>query len=152
MDVKIDFQLGRQFGVVERIIFRLVLNGFTDAREIADALPVFSEIVLANGIKRLVNQQILAADVERGALSVSEAILALIEMCLDKRYTVDVPASLTASISNGGLLLESGRDAETVRVKEAILKALLPDVNLQLYRDTLDFVISGCNSGSMPVV
>lgn len=33
MKVRIDFQLNRRFGVVERLVFRLVLNGFNNARE-----------------------------------------------------------------------------------------------------------------------
>ncbi len=61
MKVKIDFQLNRRFGVVERIIFRLVLNGFSNAREIELALPIFSDAVIANAIRHLVNEQIIAA-------------------------------------------------------------------------------------------
>ena len=63
MKAKIDFQLNRQFGVVERIIFRLVLNGFTNAREIKLSLPLFSDAVIANAVRHLVNEQIISADI-----------------------------------------------------------------------------------------
>jgi len=65
MQVKIDFQLNRRFGVTERIIFGLVMHGFSNAREIYLSLPVFSDAVIANAIKNLVNQQILSADMKQ---------------------------------------------------------------------------------------
>ena len=44
MRVRIDFQLNRQFGIIENVIFRFVLNGFRDSNEIARALPLFAYI------------------------------------------------------------------------------------------------------------
>lgn len=102
MKVKIDFQLNRQFGVVENIIFRLILNGFTDSREIARALPLFSDSVIANGIKHLVNRQILAANIEASKLYLSEPLVAIIDMCLKNTYEIDVPAELEGYIKGVG--------------------------------------------------
>lgn len=141
MRVKIDFRLNRQFGVVERLLFRLVLNGFDDTREIAVALPVFSDSVIANGIKNLVNRQILSARVEAGRLSLSEAIVAIIEMCLEKDCQLDVPNELEDEFENGGIIISSYIQEEARSLKKAILDELLPGVRLDMYTDSLDFII-----------
>ena len=76
MKVNIDFQLSRRFGVVERLIFRLVLNGFCNAREIKLALPIFSDAVIANAVRNLVNEAIISSDIETGALFLSVPVTA----------------------------------------------------------------------------
>ena len=86
MKIKIDFQLNRSFGVVERIIFRLVLNGFTDVKEIVEALPIFSDVVIANAIKHLVNRQLLSANITAGELFLSDPLLAIIGVCLENTF------------------------------------------------------------------
>lgn len=141
MKVKIDFQLNRQFGVVENIIFRLVLNGFTDSREIAKALPLFFDSVIANGIKHLVNRQILAADIETGKLYLSEPVVAIIDMCLEKTYEIDVPAELECCIKGDGLMISGITDKESHSLKQAVLFELLPGIRLDMYVDSIDFVL-----------
>ncbi len=141
MRIRIDFQLNRQFGVVERMIFRLVLNGFTDSREIAKALPLFSDSVIANGIKHLVNRQILAADVEAGKLYLSEPLVAIIGMCLENTYEIAVPAELEGYIKGDGLMISGITNEESHSLKQAILFELLPGIKLDLYVDSLDFVL-----------
>lgn len=145
MKIKIDFQLNRSFGVVERIIFRLVLNGFTDAKEMVDALPIFSDVVIANAIKHLVNRQILSANVNTGELSLADPLLAIIGMCLDNTFDIDLsfmqneqnnlPFVFSTSIMAGD---KDVRDA-VQNIKKAILFELLPNVKLDLYIDSLDF-------------
>jgi len=141
MRIRIDFQLNRQFGVVEKMIFRLVLNGFTDSREIAKALPLFSDSVIANGIKHLVNRQILAADVEAGKLYLSEPLVAIIGMCLENTYEIAVPAELEGYIKGDGLMISGITNEESHSLKQAILFELLPGIKLDLYVDSLDFVL-----------
>jgi|GEM_PF-1050151 len=147
MQVKIDFQLNRRFGVTERIIFGLVMHGFSNAREIYLSLPVFSDAVIANAIKNLVNQQILSADIETGTLALSEPMVAIIDMCLEKSFDIVVPDSLTKDMSQEGFLLQVERwmpkelEDEVIHTKEAILQEMLPNVKLDLYLYSLDFVI-----------
>ena len=81
MKLKVDFQLNRRFGFIEILIFSLVLNGFYSAREIELALPIFSDAVIANAVRHLVNEQIISADVETSTFSLSEAMVAVIAMC-----------------------------------------------------------------------
>lgn len=141
MRIRIDFQLNRQFGVVEKIIFRLVLNGFTDSKEIAKALPLFSDSVIANGIKHLVNRQILVADIEAGKLSLSEPLVAIIDMCLKNIYELDVPAELEEYIKGDGLIISGIADKESHSLKQAVLFELLPGIKLDMYVDSIDFVL-----------
>lgn len=141
MKVTIDFQLNRQFGVVENIIFRLILNGFTDSREITKALPLFSDSVIANGIKHLVNRQILAADIEASKLYLSEPLVAIIDMCLENTYEIDVPAELESYIKGDGLMISGISDEESHSLKQAVLFELLPGIRLDMYVDSIDFVL-----------
>ncbi len=141
MRVKIDFQLNRQFGAVERIIFRLVLNGFSDSKGITKAIPLFSDLVIANGIKHLVNRQVLAADIEACKLSLSEPLVAIINMCLENTYEIDVTSELKKCIKGDGLMISNIADEDSYSLKQAILFELLPGIKLDMYVDTLDFVL-----------
>lgn len=141
MRIRIDFQLNRQFGIVERIIFRLILNGFTDSREIAKALPLFSDSVIANGIKHLVNRQVLTADIEAGKLFLSEPLVAIIDMCLENTYEIDAPVELEGYIKRDGLMISGIADEESHSLKQAVLFELLPSIKLDMYVDSLDFVL-----------
>ena len=51
MKIKIDFQLSNQFNCLEKIIFRFVLKGFRNVKNIVDILPLCSDVVIAKGIK-----------------------------------------------------------------------------------------------------
>lgn len=141
MKVKIDFQLNYQFGVIENIIFRLILNGFTDSREITKALPLFSDSVIANGIKHLVNRQILVANIEAGKLYLSESLVAIIDMCLENTYEIDVPVELESYIKGDGVMISGISDEESHSLKQAVLFELLPGIRLDMYVDSIDFVL-----------
>lgn len=141
MRIRIDFQLNRQFGVVETIIFRLVLNGFSDSNEIAKTLPLFSDSVIANGIKHLVNRQILTVNIEAGKLYLSESLVAIIDMCLENTYEIDVPAELKGYITGDGLMISGIADEESHSLKQAVLFELLPGIRLDMYVDSIDFVL-----------
>lgn len=141
MKVKADFQLNRRFGVVERLIFRLVLNGFYSAREIELALPIFSDAVIANAVRYLVNEQIISTDVETGTFSLSEAMVAVIAMCKQKSFDLEIPASLEIEIQEKGIEIFDNSKPETIELKDALIQELLPNVKLDFYRYSLDFFI-----------
>ena len=148
MKVRIDFQLNRRFGVAEKIVFRLVLNGFSNVREIESSLPIFSDVVIANAVRHLVNEQIISADIETGTLSLSEAIVAIIAMCQEQSLEIDIPSSLENEIVQNGIEVFDNSIPEAVQLKDAIIHELLPNVRLDLYRYSLDFVIfpqRGCS-------
>lgn len=143
MRIRIDFQLNRQFGVLDRMIFRLVLNGYTDAREIAEALPIFSDSVIANSIEHLINRQILNAQIELGKISLSEPLIAIIEMCLEKEYEINIPEELEEILKNSGVVLSNNSQDETKILKRTVMRELLPDIRMDVYSESIDFVIYG---------
>ncbi len=141
MQIKIDFRLNSSFGVVERIIFRLVLNGFTDVKEIVSSLPVFSDVVIANAIKHLVNRQLLKADFTQGKLSISEPIKAIIDTCVSATFSAEIPENMKEEFKKDGVIIGNFRNIESNRLKLAVLNELLPGVNLDLYVSSLDFIM-----------
>ena len=141
MKVKVDFLLNSRFGVVERLVFRLVLNGFTDVNEIVNALPLFSDSVMANGIKILVNRQILAADIEVGKLYLSEPLVAIIDMCIENIYEIDIPVELETCVKSGGIRISGIANNNSRYLAQAVLLELLPGIRLDMYVDSIDFVL-----------
>lgn len=141
MKVKVDFRLNRRFGVVERLIFRLVLNGFSNAREIRLALPIFSDAVIANAVRHLVNEQIVFSDIETGTLMLSEAVVAIIAMCQKQSFDITIPVYLENVIRHEGIVIFDNSIPETIELKDVIIKELLPNVKLDLYRYSLDFIM-----------
>jgi hypothetical protein len=146
MNVKVDFQLNNHFGLVDRIIFRLVLNGFSNAQEINAALPIFSDMVIANGIKNLVNRQMLNADVHTGTLSISDSISALLDASLNKSVQINIPDNLKENFDTGGIYISRTQDKnvnQTIcKLERAILGKLLPEINIDVLIQSLDFVLS----------
>jgi hypothetical protein len=136
MTVQIDFSLSRRFGVVEQTIFRLVLNRMSSASQISNLLWVFSDVVIANALRRLVNQQIICVDVDARKLSLSDAVVAIIETCVNNSYSLHMPDSLVDMMSEGRLLISD------INTKEAILAQLLPGIKLGFLAKSLDFSIS----------
>lgn len=141
MTVNLDFSLGFRFGVVEQTIFRLVLNGVTSSRQISELLWVFSDAVLANAIKELVNHQVISADLASQRLSLSDAVVAIIETCLANSYELNMPESLVDRMPDGRLLVTD------TKTKEAILAQLLPDTKLGFLAKALDFTL--CQRGEL---
>lgn len=135
MKARIDFSLSYRFDVVERTIFRLVLDGVTDVRTICALLPLYSDEVLANAIKKLVNYQILRADVRERILSVSEIILNIIEGCLRYSEELMLPEKLTDSEEGNKIFITD------YEMKGDILKAILPGTNIGFLINSLDFII-----------
>jgi hypothetical protein len=139
MTVQIDFALNRRFGVVEQTIFRLVLNGLTNIQQISNLLWIFSDEVIANAIRKLVNQQVVCADLDARTLSLSEAVLSIIDTCLNNSYDIKIPDTLVNKATDGNLLITD------TKVKEAILAQLLPNIKIGFLADSLDFNI--CERG-----
>ena len=139
MTVQIDFALNRRFGVVEQTIFRLVLNGLTNIQQISNLLWIFSDEVIANAIRKLVNQQVLCADLDARTLSLSEAVLSIIDTCLNNSYDIKIPDTLVNKATDGNLLITD------TKVKEAILAQLLPNIKIGFLANSVDFNI--CERG-----
>lgn len=154
MKLHVDISLSKDFGVVERTVFRLVLNGYTDASEITVALSLFSRPVVANAIRHLVNRQILTIDMASGQLGIAEPFVALMNMCLEEDVYLEVPDELRMAIKHGGVLLDSGTSRETHQarselrqLKASLLEHMVPSVNLWHYVDSLDFTLTDCEGG-----
>lgn len=124
MTVKIDFSLRHRFGVVEQTIFRLVLNGLTDSQQISDLLWVFSDEVIANAFRKLVNQQIIRVDIESHKLSLSDAVIALIDICTHSSFEIDIPDENPLIVESADYCIEN----TAIEAKTAILVELLPKV------------------------
>ena len=141
MKVKIDFRLGHQFGAVEGIIFQLVVHAFHDIEEITDALPLFSDSVIANAIRHLVNKQILSVDLDSGTISLSEAMIAIVESCLSKSFDLNLPESLARETESDALVITEVKDKASEQLKLCILQELVPNVKLDMFINSLDFVL-----------
>lgn len=135
MTAQIDFALSRRFGVVEQTIFRLVLNGLTNVQQMNNLLWIFSDEVIANAIRKLVNQQVLCADLDARTLSLSEAVLSIIDTCLNNSYDIKIPDTLVNKATDGNLLITD------TKAKEAILAQLLPGIKIGFLANSLDFNI-----------
>lgn len=142
MDIKIDFKLSDRFSVVEKTIFRLVLNGFKDAQDLTDAMPLFSDHVIANSIRNLVNAQMISANLDDGILNLSDPIIAIIDVCYNNHFTMTLSTNSEKTIKNGGIIIDRDWSEETTALKEAILKHILPNVKMDIYSRSLDFIIT----------
>ena len=135
-----DFSLSYRFGVVERIIFRLVLNGYERIADYSSVIPLFSDSVIANAICHLVNQQILYINQDAALLTLSEPIKALMKVCHEKDFEIEVPSIFEKEMDLNGIII-SGDSKEITQNKELILRELLPDVQLTFLIYSLDFRI-----------
>ena len=139
MAFRIDVDLSNRFGVVEKTIFRLVLNGFTNAKDIADALTIFSNAVVGNGIKNLVNSQMLSVDFKDNSLSVAEPLVALLDKCNDKWFSADIPDDLLNTTEDGVIPILNNQLG--YRIKETLISELIPEINVDYYASYLNVYI-----------
>ena len=139
MKIKLDFNLNNQFNPLEKILVRFVINGITDINEITPCLPLFSDLVIADGIKHLVNQQILIVNSEIGTITLSEPLRALISKCQENVFDLTITAEIQSIFENSGLQLSNNQDCQAL--KKAILYELFPEVYLDIYIKTIDFVL-----------
>lgn len=140
MIIKTDFILSKQFGAVERIIFNMVLLGYGKTNEYSTALPIFSDEVIANAVKHLVNQQLLALNVESCILSLSEPVKTLIKVCHDSEHNIDIPDVLIEQMEKDCIVIDNST-SERIKSKELIMRELLPDVNLDFLVGSIDFCL-----------
>lgn len=145
MQVKFDFILNRQYSSVEKTIFRLVLNGMTNALEIRKLLWILSDEVIAEAVRKLVNRQILKVDLSAGIIRLSDPIDAIIQKCLSEVYELEISEVLAPD--DNTVIHIQGKSTQQLNI--AILEALLPNVNLEFLNNSIDFYISkvGDNSG-----
>ena len=145
MQVKFDFILNRQYSSVEKTIFRLVLNGVTNALEIRKLLWILSDEVIAEAVRKLVNRQILKVDLSAGIIRLSDPIDAIIQKCSSEVYELEISEVLAPD--DNTVIHIQGKSTQQLNI--AILEALLPNVNLEFLNNSIDFYISkvGDNSG-----
>ena len=142
MEVKFDFSLNHRFhGVVEQAVFRLVLRGIDSAQAISELLWVFSDEVKATAIQRLVNNQLLRADIIGNRLSLSDGLLSVIEACHHCSYSLELSDSLVSRLSNEVMWIE---DRQMISL---ILRCILPGVSLDYLSKSLFFsmILVRCN-------
>ena len=135
MTVRIDFSLSGRFSVVERTIFRLVLDGVKDVKTITMLLCVYSDEVIANAIKKLVNYQILRANLETRTIDFSGSIRVIIEGCIEQSGKLEINVDDDSIFYNGTSWIV---DED---IKRQILKSLLPGINTEFLVKSLDFVL-----------
>lgn len=136
MKANIDFLLSeKKFGVVEQTIFRLVSGGVKDVNIIVFLLSIYREDVIANSIKKLVNSQILSADLDNCTLDISEPILTIMESCINQNNHLEFPFKTEENVLDNSCFI-TGRNE-----KQQILNCLLPEFNTGFLIDSLDFVI-----------
>lgn len=134
MEVKFDFRLNDNlYSVVDQAIFRLVLRGIDSAQAISDLLWVFSDEVKATSIQKLVNNQLLKAELKSNRLALSEGLLSIIEACHAGTYSVDMPDSLMPKMIDASIWIE---DRQLISI---ILKHILPGVNMEYIVRSLVF-------------
>lgn len=136
MKIKIDFQLSNQFNCLEKIIFKFVLNGFRNGKKIAEILPLCSDVVIAQGIKHLVNQQILEVKKEKGELFLSASLLAIMRKCYDNNFTLQISDSITSHLADGNYIV-----IEDNYIKKSIISEILPGVSLGLNCNAIDLIL-----------
>lgn len=136
MKIKFDFTLSQRFGVVERTVFELVLRGLTSAKQISSIMWVFSDEVIASAFQKLVNLQILCADLETQTLALSEPVQALIEKCWENSFDLEMQDNLNHLMLDDRLIID---DPKT---KAVIIAQLLPGIKLGFLINSLDISIS----------
>lgn len=141
MEVKFDFTLNsRLFGVVEQTIFKLVLRGVSSAQGISELLWIFSHDVKATAIQKLVNSQVLRADLVSSKLYLSDGLVAIIGACHDCTYTVEIPEILLSHTTDGTVLVKNRQVIAT------ILNHILPDISVDFFAPVLFFSITEVKS------
>ena len=138
MQVKFDFVLSRQYSSVEKTIFRLVLNGVTNALEIRKLLWILSDEVIAEAVRKLVNRQILKVDLSAGIIRLSDPIDAIIQKCSSEVYELEISEVLAPD--DNTVIHIQGKSTQQLNI--AILGALLPNINLEFLNNSIDFYIS----------
>ena len=147
MRVKIDFALSRNLGAVSQTVFRLVLCGVFDVKTIADLLRIYSNEVLANAIRKLVNIQMLTVDLDSGILRLSDPTMALIKRCHDTEFDIDLPDNIIRYMDEGRIILHDGGGDQALRenyhsIKSGVISALLPGAKVSFLANFIDIIIS----------
>ena len=136
MKLRYDFVLSHRFGVLEKLIYRMVINGISSVESISTLLPIFSEEVIALSIRKLVNAQLLTVDIGMKTIFLSDVSLLLIDACAEKEFDVDVSDKFNKKLSEADSIV-----IDAPKVTAVILKNLLPDVRTSFLSGMLDFFV-----------
>lgn len=125
----LDFILSKRYSIVEQTIFKLVLSGVYDMQKISALICIYSDSVLANAVKHLVNYQILEANVQNRTIELSASILAIIEVCNQQMLEL-----MDLSSENNIYIYDES-------TKHKIMKSLFPEINMGFLVNSIDFVL-----------
>ena len=147
MRVKIDFALNHNLGAVSQAVFRLVLCGVYDVKTIADLLRIYSNEVLATAIRKLVNIQMLTADLNGGILRLSDPTMALIKRCHDTEFDIDLPDNIIRYMDGNRIVLHDDSGDQAMRenyhsIKSGIISILLPGAKVGFLANFIDIIIT----------
>ena len=95
--------------------------------------------MIANAIKKLVNYQILRANMESRTLALSETMLALMSQCIEQSHTLTLSEDF--EFSNSLSTLDIFEENVKYQVKHQLLSILLPGVNIGFLVKSLEFTI-----------
>lgn len=105
--------------------------------DIRKLLWILSDQVVAEAVKNLVNRQILNVSFSEGIIKLSDPINSLIQECHYNNYELQLPKEFVPD--NHLIIPVEGENSR--QLKTAILKTILPNVNLEFLNNSIDFVI-----------
>ena len=114
-------------------LWKIELRGIDSAQAISELLWIFSDYVKATAIQKLVNYQVLRAELRSNRLFLSDGIISIIEACRDCTYAVELPEILLPEMTDGELLVENRQ------VIMSILNHMLPGVSIDFLASELSF-------------
>ena len=122
-------------------LWKIELRGIDSAQAISELLWIFSDYVKATAIQKLVNHQVLRAELRSNRLFLSDGIISIIEACRDCTYAVELPEILLPEMTDGELLVENRQ------VIMSILNHMLPGVSIDFLSSELSFRLTKVRCG-----
>lgn len=135
MKTKITMSLSKRFGVVEQLIFNLILYGINDSEIISSLLTVFSCDVIANAFMNLTNKQVIRADMERRRVYFSDQMYMIAEFN-NQIIDLDFSEELKNQMKDNCLYVDN------IDIKKGILFLIEKGTYLMSFAYILDFIIS----------
>ncbi len=117
-------------------LWKIELRDIDSAQAISELLWIFSDYVKATAIQKLVNHQVLRAELRSNRLFLSDGIISIIEACRDCTYAVELP-----EMTDGELLVENRQ------VIMSILNHMLPGVSIDFLASELSFRVTKVRCG-----
>lgn len=141
MEVRFDFTLNaHRYGVVEQAIFKMVLRGIESSQAISELLWIFSDSVKASAFQKLVNGQILHANLSSNRIRPSDGVLSVIRVCHASTFEIEMPSNVLPLMTEGAMLIEDRQ------IITNILHTILPSAKIDYLASSLSFRMSEVSS------